>query len=119
MAKRRGLFLAFFILTVTGVAHAETCPDPQEVKGGSIPPNWSEMDRALNYANWFGEVSNNLEFTQSFDRVEIEPRSVICRYHPNVSLQRFSSKEPVDRSVWSEKSFVWSCTRGWQDCEFR
>ncbi len=113
------LLTGFMILGAAGKVSAETCPDPQEVKGGNLPPNWSEMDRPLNYADWFGEVNNNLEFTQSFDRVEIQPKSVICRYHPNVSLQLFSSKEPIDRTFWHEKSFVWTCTRGWQECEFR
>jgi hypothetical protein len=101
------------------VVFADTCPDPQEVKGGNLPPNWDEMDRPLNYASYFGEVANNLEYVERFDRVEIDTRSAICRYYPNVSLQNFASFEPVDKSMWREKEFVWTCTKGWQDCEFQ
>ncbi len=105
-------------MVCAGWGYADTCPDPEDLRGDNVPANWDEMDRNLNEANYFGEIINNLAYVQNFERVEIQGNSVICRYYPNVSMQRFGSAEPKDKEIWSEKEFKWTCKAGWEECEF-
>lgn len=107
-----GLFLC------AGPVFAETCPDPEALRGDDVPPNWDEMDRNLNEANYFGEIINNLAYVQGFTRAEIHANSVICRYEPMVSMQKFGSAEPKQTENWQKKEFGWLCKKGWEECEF-
>ena len=97
---------------------ANFCPDPQDLRGGSLPPNWCEMDRPLTVVSYFGEILNNLAYVQYFERAEIQENSVICRYYPNVNIQKFGAISPRDPAKWERRNFQWTCKKGWEDCEF-
>ncbi len=112
-------FFTVMLMGMSSFGYAETCPDPQDVRGGDLPANWAEVNREMTDATWFGAVGSTLSFVTGFSKVELTPDSAMCHYQPNVTLQNFSSFEPTNSDDWQKDGFKWTCRKSYDTCTFQ